>query len=45
MKGVSGFIGIAIVIYVFWVTIEYFSDKRRKNKNVNKKTKKNEKSK
>ena len=34
MKGVLGFIGLAMVIYAFWVTWEYFYNKK-KNKNSN----------
>ena len=35
MKGIAGFIGIAVVIYVFWITFEYFYNKRRISKNGN----------
>ncbi|SEC45592.1 hypothetical protein SAMN04489761_3042 [Tenacibaculum sp. MAR_2009_124] len=34
MKGALGFLCIAAVIYVFWVTLEYFSRKDKQN-NIN----------
>lgn len=35
MKGFAGFLVIAAVIYVFWITLEYIYG-RRQNKNNNK---------
>jgi len=39
MKGVFGFIGIASVIYVFWITFEYFLNKSRSGDNAEKSSK------
>lgn len=41
MKGVFGFLGMALVIYLFWVTWEYFRNKNKLNSN-NKNQEKNE---
>lgn len=43
MKGALGFLCIAAVIYVFWVTLEYFNRKDKQNSIETNKNDKNEK--
>lgn len=43
MKGVLGFLCVALVIYIFWVTLEYFNRKDKQKSIEQNENNKNEK--